>query len=812
MNKKKLTAMSIMLATMAVSSVVGGVMWKGDAVAEETKNAYALTSVFSVDGAELNVEQQTDESYVTAIELKDAGTASFAHNLAYEWREADTSEARGFAVKYFRFTFAFKTLDFKSVTLSMDSESAWATKDDKTTNKLIFTEEGGNYFVQINDDTTTKTQIALIAEQPMTVSFGEGATFGEFTVALSGVNKTSDNSEVGVLGSFTNIAGKYGEYVYEEKAPLQITAELPDGADADAKLSMLVYEINGQAFDEATEDKKIYDTAAPVLVVNEEFSGFTMGATFTMNYVMVDVLQDTNLSKTMEYYQYDPTDTVITDGIDEFDERKQTLTTSTIIFPMPYEDGGSGETTTVYKKHGMEFVSIRFTLGDKVHTGNTDEPAKAVYDLAWYTDDAVQVPSGMRPSDLWYIAFDRSEVGATYKYLQTNSTTKKNDVINEADYLAKKVDFDGKEAVDGKDGALTVAAKDVYAGANSYIYIPSLEWLFDDDNGYRNLKFTISYKAPGSTTAATSSGLAYNKLQLSVSKAGTYEFKVFAQDAEDNPMQYYLDGELVDVTADNVWDIEDIPYFSFSVKNQGLKVDDAKNTKRKYTSVLDQTYTVSALTVVGSVSLQSNYALYKVDVTEYNRSVTDVSKQLSTSDFSAVTYAQIADKLKTSEYALSTANGKYFDLYLKAYSAIIAENKDVERDAVLGCFEKIGVMGDRVNNETDKYEKFEGDPASRTFKTVEEGNYLVLADYYEQAIPETTRAAAYKLVVVETKVMTYEGETDWLQNNVVSIVLFSIAGVLLIIIIILLFVKPSDETLEDLDEKSVKKKDRKKKE
>ena len=810
MNKKKNIAISLMLATMAVSSVVGGVTWKGDAVAEESKNAYALTSVFSVDGAELDVEKQDDDTYVTAINLQNDGSVYLAHNLAYEWREADSTQSKGYATKYFHFTFAFKSLDFQSVTISMDSESAWATAEDKTTNKIVFTNESGNYFVQLNDVEATKTQIVLIAGQELTVSFGEGTQFGEFAVSLTGT-KRINNTDVGVLGSFTNIAGKYGEYVYEEKTPLQITVDLGDDADADAKATVLVYDINDQKFDEATEDKKVYDTAAPVLVVNDEFSGFTMGATFSLNYTMVDVLQDTNLSKTMEYYQYDPSDEILADGMDEFDERKETLTTSTIIFPMPYIDALSGEPTTMYKKFGKEYVSIRFKLGDKTHTGNADEPDKAVYDLAWYTDDAVQVPSGLRPSKLWYVAFDRSEMGATYKYLTANTVTKENDVVNETDYLEKKVDFDGKAEINSKDGALTVAAKDVYAGANANIYIPSLEWLFDDDNGYRNLKFMISYKAPGSTTAATTGWLAYNKLQLAATKEGTYEFKVIAQDAEGNLMQYYHEKELVEVTADNVWDIEKIPYFSFTVKNQGLKVDDTKNTKRKYTSVLDQTYTVSTLTVVGSVSLQSDYALYKIDTTAYNSSV-EASKQLSTSDFSSVTYAQIAEQLKQDGYTLNTANGNYFALYLKAYAKLVADAKNADANAVLGCFEKIGVMGDHINNPTDKYEKYEWDPQTRSFKTVEEGNYLVLADYWEQAVPETTRAAAYKLVVVETKVITYDGESDWMQNNVVSIVLFSIAGVLLIIIIILLFVKPSDETLEDLDKKTVKKaKDKKKK-
>ena len=785
MNKKKLTAISL-LATLAVSSMAAGIVVNNAVAEENSKPAYTLSSIFSVSGAELDVVQQTDESYLTAIKFNDDGSAYLAHNLAYEWRVSDASQTRGYAVKYFNFSFAFETLNFKTVTLSMDSESAWATKDEKTTNKLVFTKDGANYFVQINDDESTKKQIDLQANQKMTVSFGEGESFGEFKVFLTGVIDVDTSSDVGALGSFTNMAGKYGEYVYEERTPLQISVDMADGATTE-KASVLIYDINGQKFDAATADKKVYDTAAPVLVVNEEFSGFTMGATFTLNYTMVDVIQDTNISKTMEYYQYDPTDTVVETGVDEFTERKQTLTTSTIIFPMPFVDGASGETTTMFKHYGKELVAIRFTLGDKTYNATEGDYAKAVYDLSWYTEDAMQVASSLRASDLWYIPFTRSEISPTYKYLVADTTAKTNNVVNEADYQEKLNAFAGVKGVPGQEdvpGALDVAAKDVYAGTNATVYFPSLEWLFDDDNGYRNLKFTISYKMPGATSASSSVDLAYNKLQLATTKEGTYEFKVFAKDAEGNPMQYYLDGELVDVTVDNVWDIEEIPYFSFSVKSQGLKVDDTKNTKRKYTSVLDQTYSITALTVVGANNLKSDYALYKIDTTQYNNSVA-ANKQLAISDFSNVTYQQIADKLKEDGYTLNTANGDYFALYLKAYASLVADAKDADETLVLTCFEKIGVMDDHINNATDKYQKYEWEPSSRTFKAVEEGSYLVLADYWEEATPETTRAAGYKLVVVETKKLSYAGETDWLKNNVVSVVLFSIAGVLLVIVLIL---------------------------
>ena len=48
----------------------------------------------------------------------------------------------------------------------------------------------------------------------------------------------------------------------------------------------------------------------------------------------------------------------------------------------------------------------------------------------------------------------------------------------------------------------------------------------------------------------------------------------------------------------------------------------------------------------------------------------------------------------------------------------------------------------------------------------------------------------------------YATVSEWLKNNMVSIILFGVAGVLAIAVVVLLFVKPSNETLEDVDKKA----------
>ena len=76
----------------------------------------------------------------------------------------------------------------------------------------------------------------------------------------------------------------------------------------------------------------------------------------------------------------------------------------------------------------------------------------------------------------------------------------------------------------------------------------------------------------------------------------------------------------------------------------------------------------------------------------------------------------------------------------------------------------------------------------------------MFADYYDEDLEQFSRVAAYKVIKAEQKADVIKGETEWLKNNLVSVILFSIAAVMLVLIVILLLIKPSDETLEDVDE------------
>ena len=561
-------------------------------------------------------------------------------------------------------------------------------------------------------------------------------------------------------------------------------------------------------------------TAAPICIIapisswaaavtgyidNPDVNGFQIGTAFALDYEKIDVLQTSSLSESKKYYQYNPADTDVS--------YNTSLTTSTYFMDTVYyvkeEDGALKYSateqegyvaTSVMFEEGREYVSIQVTLGDSTYNDTKDSSgnvpyAKVTYDLSWYA--SAEAVATVKEKD--YIIIDDNDEGATYSYITLNNDEAKNE-RDEDSMKAQKANY---------EYLLAETAKDTYAGSNSDFVIPAVDWLIKDNGGYRNLKFTISYKTPSSSSPKTASSLSYNALDISVTEEGLYEFKIFANDKAGNTMKYYLDGKLVDVTTSNVWEIEEIPSFTFEIANKGIKVEEASSsTARKVEKILDETYTLSGLTVIGATNQQSAYALYRLDTTGY-KGATITPTALTSIKYEDIRSAAalLLGKVGTEEYPT------YFDLYLDIYAEKVAAAIGGDKDAVKACFKEIKAYNANITEndpEWEEYNKYNWNASSKSFKTVEEGEYLILADFWEKELP-MQRASAYKVVVVETEEDVAEGESKvlaWMRNNKVSVILFGVAAVMLILIIVLLLVKPSEETLEDVD-KEVEKKDKK---
>ena len=549
-------------------------------------------------------------------------------------------------------------------------------------------------------------------------------------------------------------------------------------------------ELNGQSF--ALTEGQIVDNAAPVLVVNDDIQSIMLGTAFAVDFDYVDVLE-TSLQKKIEYAQYKP-------GAELSYKDISTSYSTTYFYDTQYEK--DGKLTSVWEQEGQEYLSVRVSISDKFFKDDT----KAVYDISWYATKTAEKDG----KD--YIILDRNEEGATYTFLDAVAGTNKlNDPTNK---------------IETYKGLVKEAAKDLKAGSKTNFYLPSLVGYINDNGGYTNLKFTISYKSDNSTSASTRSSLSYSNLQFPVAKSGVYQFKVFAVDKAGNEMMYYnADGELVPVSSSNVWDIKEIPYFEFEIPETSLSIEDnaSKDTDRRDSVAVGKTFDDFDLNVLGdnASTAKIESKLYRIDLAKFAKAFPNAN--LSDKTLAAITYDKIQEAWATMA-AAKDQDGKtgyekitdHVDAYLEVYAGLLADKIDgvdgIEGVDILnaGVFVEIEAYNDKITEENheDEFKKnnvYRWDPAKRTFVAQNENDvYFVLAVYTDSQI-ESLKACGYKVVTVDAEDDVMPGETEWLKNNIVSVILFGVAGLMLVLIVIVLLIKPSDETLEDVEENAKKK-------
>ena len=821
-NKKLITFM--LAGAVSCTAILGAALIKNPVKTSAAETKYSLADIFSSNASNaIGAEKQNadDSAETTTFTLSNGDYVRFKNDLAFKWFTGKNQ------AKYLSVDFSFKNLDFNTITFKVENESSLATEAEKTANSVVFKNTNGVISVAVisdgmnaSDAIYKDTKIAANTSISLKLAEDTDEAYDAFSVYVN------DGTEDIDVGTFAHMGANFGDYKYAEESnekeamyPLQIKVD----AEKDKKAVVYLDQINGQRFDNIVEDggiKKVVDTAAPVLVVNEDVNSFMLGAAFSLQYEKVDVLQKSSLSETKKYYQYNPEDKTPDYDSDKI-SYKDTLTTSTYFLDTVYyvKDGAivaadteGAKATSVYQENGAEYVAIRFALGDNAYNVSTQGQtySKAIYDLSWYAEDSaiktLEQGEGESKVTTDFILVDRNTDGPAYKYIQaTDGENVLVDANGNKDDGAKL-----EELVESYNVQLATAAEKVYGGSNDYIYFPSMDWLVDDNNGYRNLKFTICYKT-ATKASQSSSNLSYNGLKLSASEAGLYEFKILANDEAGNAMKYYLDGELVSVTSSNIWDIEEIPSFSYEIKNQGIKIkdeEDEDDTDRMDTQILNETYTLSGITTLGGANQKTAYALYTVNLDAYNKTLGADDVILEQKHLVSITYKELREAAAAK---LSTVSDKYdndyFAMYIDVYAELLAKKVDGDSAKIKQCFVAVNPYNEKIT-ESDaewSHNKLEWKKSGESsFLTAEEGEYLMIADYWDSLLPTVSRTAAYKLIVVESEADVIKGETEWLKNNMVSVILFSVAAVMLILIIILLLIKPSDETLEDVDAKAKK--------
>ncbi len=281
-----------------------------------------------------------------------------------------------------------------------------------------------------------------------------------------------------------------------------------------------------------------------------------------------------------------------------------------------------------------------------------------------------------------------------------------------------------------------------YVSSSTYFNVPEDIYSCISSNYFakEDLTFEIYYKLPGSTTFTHLSSTSSIK-RFALSKIGYYEYYVLATDPQKNSLE--LDSE---------WKLEinsgkmgfyseesgdkklEVPVFSFYMGNNGPQVDTSSSTQDP--GFVGSTYTgVSSFTVKGN-DVTTEYSLW------YN-----ANENLSeTPDASGEGWVEISDK----------------DVFAETFADL-------------------------------KYEDLGWSSSALSFKPLKIGSYVVkckVADAEAHADEAFTKVINVK---TEVKKVSIDTTSVWFEKNWKSVLFLGIAGLSLIGIIVLLFVKPKEE-------------------
>ena len=760
-----LIALLIVTFALAVGSVLPGKFAQAVTAVDYDPGAVFAAGVGGTVGA--SEAGEGDSSYVE-FSLSDGGKVHFRRDLALKWysaaqegEEGDPDAATPGIARHFKLVFSFPSLDFETLTLEFSGDEENISKDGQAVNSIVFIK---------NDDGSLTAVVKNASQQDMennaegldSVTIPAASATGDITIELK--DPTAEGAVAGdyaveltcgetVLSSeFTNIGGNFMEYrssaATSPNTPMTFTAELPEGAAEGATQKVLVKELNGQSF-VLTEEGKVHDDTAPVLVLNEEVYAFTLGQRFSLSYEAIDVCDDT-VNPTRSYYmaaQDDNGDYIAPDASADDDYEYSTLTTSTYFMPVT-----NGE---------VEHVSIYFNLDDGRTRSDDERTAERVY-LTWYAAESIdqEKPIVETLNGCDYIRVDRNEEGPAYVGLTTNDVDQENVYSDETAF---------RNECEAYQRALDDAAAATSAGSGAYLYLPSLRGLiYSDYADYRNLQFTVFYYKESQSadeSSSSASGLDYNDLRIEVDESGTYRIRIIASDASSNGMEYYnKDGELVTLSSENVWEIDEIPEFTVEIGYTGASIEDPGAQDYGYR---DRTYSIEDFEVIALDGYIEDYTLYY-----FNSSLLGEGQTMPTYD-ACVENAE--------DYVTNT--------YKDSMVVINTYNSDVTED-------------DENWDDTDNAYEWNPD-SSLSFVPQRSGIYFVELLVTDPNLSGMT-ARQYMAIEVRNPVDIIPGQSYWLENNITSVVLFSISAVLAVIIVILFVVKPSDKNVKEVDLEKLK--------
>lgn len=693
---------------------------------------------------------------------------------------------------------------FDKFVLTFESQQYSQTKDGKTTNYIVFEKnDEGTLNVYItqkgDDDEELKDVLARLPDSLGKVETDHvrilftASAYGEYTVQIANVKTDTDGSEVltptDITGTFKNIGKTYSKYSSSSTTPvtpLSFKAVFPeeeedadgndestDGGEEKENAYMTLYSMNGQSFllKDATEKDGHYtggtvnDITPPVLCLDKAVPFIKLNGEITFDYTVIDVLTSSP-SLTTYYYMLTKDDAadanfkypVFNEDGGDFKEVRDS--DDQYIFPhsnhyLPDKDDVVGtrfDSPSDLKDSDLYAVAAVKVILKLTDTTSTNGQSTYVM-LDWFIDDAY-ILNIDKDKEKNYIAVATDKVGASYKY-------------TEAKDVKDPTSTEWTDAMKDYQTKVEEAAKGLKAGNKNYFYLPDAHTLFADNaTAYQDMTFSIYYNN-GSQQQST--GKSANELSINITKSGKYIFTLYATDAASNKM-YYFDGsgKKVEFETSDIWSMYKqeentkfeglrnyLPWFEFVVEESEMTIEDPDEQSTAY---VGSSFSPDSFEING-VSVNTVYTLYQFENDLWARDHGGV----------AMTYEDFVAQKDT---LLDTA---------RQYFTRIRPTSELKKD-------------------TEDYEKFNpygwnGTSLSFT-PQVANAFYLIKCEASSSETAEpVTRCMA---IAAAQRVNALPGEDTWLQDNMVSIILLSIAGASLIGIVLLLVIKPKDK--KDVDD------------
>ncbi len=747
---------------------------------------------------EKTVEGDENAHRYTLFQIGEDQTVSYRQNLAYAWKTGNKNDDGNYtstdvADHTFSMELSFENTSFKKFIIKFQSQQYVLTEDKKSENYLIFTPaEEGKVKISVAQSLEEKdgkieevvADGAFTATERIKISF-DAYESGDYQLAINGTPATT--AEGGKV-CFKNVYQYFATYVSSGDTavtPLTFSAEFEDNA-AEKSAEMVLYDINGQSFEmhRQGDDYKIKDTAAPVICFSETPSYLEYGKAIGLKYRVIDVLASSPRS-TAYYYvltgkQY-ASDKFNYDKIEYSDEDESDSSEG--------EEGENKEEDKDEVANVNPFIQITsssnariirdsntFIPSDLLEGGNVYGLVKLYYEISdvsgsnaqkdvvfvdWYAKDEAlvniyEVKNAEGTSNFLKLIDDKPGVTFAGKD-DVNEDDYKNTIKAFEQAYQQKIDEAIAELEDGK----------LYAGGGKF-YLPAIEYEFVDDYfNCRDYKYSLYYK--GKTTGSNTS-LEPNQLAIDLSDADvTYKFKLFVTDSFGNPMRYPTDdnGEIVwkEITTNDVWD-EDfetlLPSFTFDVAYKEATAEDPESLSLAY---VDTTYSGVSFTIKGvSGTYTSQYKLYVFDRSAF---YTDTGITIGYNEFK-----EAIGKLFANEFE---NNGVKLENTRKYFTTVKASSELLETDENYEDFKALNWNASSISFTPQSVEDF---------YVVE----LTLTDKRSQL-----QSKNYATVAASVQTTALKGESDWVENNVTSIVLLSVAGACLVALIVLLIIKPKDK-------------------